>query len=110
MTNNLKKYFTHFTRVVCLITLLAISGIGRQSFAQGQEENSVILITNAKIFDGVNEALTNGDILIENNLVKQISSDIKAPRGATVIDADGKTVIPGSGEKLCGHHEGWQSI
>ncbi|MCV9386289.1 metal-dependent hydrolase family protein [Reichenbachiella ulvae] len=60
-----------------------------------QEEVAITLITNAKIFDGVNEKLIDGDILIENNLIKQVGASIKAPQGATVIDATGKTIIPG---------------
>ena len=61
----------------------------------GQDTESVTLITNARIFDGVNEKLVEGDILIENNLIKEINSSIRAPKDATVIDAAGKTVIPG---------------
>ncbi len=63
--------------------------------AQSQEKASVTLITNARIFDGVNEKLIDGDILIENNLIKQVGGSIKAPKGAIVINAEGKTVIPG---------------
>jgi imidazolonepropionase-like amidohydrolase len=64
--------------------------------AQGQETQPVILITNANIFDGVDDDLIEGaDILIEGHLVSQIASDIQAPAGAEVIDAGGKTVIPG---------------
>jgi imidazolonepropionase-like amidohydrolase len=64
--------------------------------AQSQDTQSVILITNANIFDGVDDDLIEGaDILIEGNLIKQISSDIQAPAGAEVVDAGGKTVIPG---------------
>jgi imidazolonepropionase-like amidohydrolase len=64
--------------------------------AQSQDTQSVILITNANIFDGVDDDLIEGaDILIEGHLVKQIASDIQAPAGAEVIDAGGKTVIPG---------------
>lgn len=61
-----------------------------------QESKKTILISNANIFDGVNEKLhENTDVLIENNLIKQISKGIKAPKGAEVIDAQGKTLIPG---------------
>ncbi|MCX2743840.1 amidohydrolase family protein [Mangrovivirga sp. M17] len=82
------KYITsHLLSVLFLLTL--------NLTVQGQEEPSVTLITNAQIFDGVNEKLVEGDILIENNLIKEIGSSIKAPNGATVLDADGKTVIPG---------------
>ncbi len=65
------------------------------SFTTKGQDASITLITNARIFDGVNEKLTDGDILIENNLIKEIGSSIKAPKGAEVIDAQGKTVIPG---------------
>ncbi|HSM03316.1 MAG TPA: amidohydrolase family protein [Longimicrobiales bacterium] len=63
--------------------------------AHAQEPPSVTLITNARIFDGVNETLIEGDVLVEGNLVTQVGGDITAPRGATVIDAGGRTVIPG---------------
>ena len=73
----------------------AIILMGMSLTAHAQEAESVTLITNAKIFDGVNEKLTEGDILIEDNLIKEIGSSIQAPGGAEVIDAQGKTVIPG---------------
>ena len=60
-----------------------------------QQVNSYVLITNAKIFDGVNEKLSQGDVLIENNLIKKVGASIKVPKGAEVIDAGGKTLIPG---------------
>ena len=73
----------------------AIILMGMSLPAHAEEAESVTLITNAKIFDGVNEKLTEGDILIEDNLIKEIGSSIQAPGGAEVIDAQGKTVIPG---------------
>ena len=52
-----------------------------------------ILIKNATI---VNENNTfKGDVLIENEIIKQISSDIKTPENTEVINADGKFLIPG---------------
>ncbi|WP_274473908.1 metal-dependent hydrolase family protein [Mangrovimonas aestuarii] len=65
------------------------------TFSQ-QKQTSSILIKNANVFDGVNEKLIEGtDILIEENLVKQIGNSLKAPKGAEIIDAEGRTVIPG---------------
>ncbi len=91
------KHFTtkHLIQAVNLFIIVLLTSLSITVLAQQSSETTVVLITNAKIFDGVNEALTEGDILIENNLVKEISPDIRAPRGATVIDAAGKTVIPG---------------
>lgn len=52
-----------------------------------------ILIKNARI---VNENKTFlGDVLIENEIIKKISSEIKATENFEVIDAEGKLLIPG---------------
>lgn len=77
------------------LTLTAIMLVTMSFTAHAQDAESVTLITNARIFDGVNEKLIDGDVLIENNLIKQVGGDIAAPSGATVIDAGGRTVIPG---------------
>ena len=51
------------------------------------------LIKNAKI---VNENSTFfGDVLIENEIIKEISSDIKATENTQLIDAKGAYLIPG---------------
>ncbi|WP_296638709.1 dihydroorotase [Polaribacter sp.] len=54
---------------------------------------SIYLIKKAKI---VNENSTFlGDVLIENEIIKKISESIPAPDNAEIIDANGKTLIPG---------------
>ena len=51
------------------------------------------LIKNAKI---VNENTTFlGDVLIENEIIKEISSDIKATENTQLIHAKGAYLIPG---------------
>lgn len=77
------------------LILSAITLVTMSFAAHAQDAESVTLITNAKIFDGVNEKLIDGEVLIENNLVKQVGGDIATPSEATVIDAGGRTVIPG---------------
>jgi len=53
------------------------------------------LFTNVHIFDGVNEERLAGNVLVEGNLIKQVSAEpINAP-GATVIDGAGGTLMPG---------------
>ncbi|PQV51438.1 imidazolonepropionase-like amidohydrolase [Jejuia pallidilutea] len=75
------------------LLLLAVSF---NSFGQDKEKTSYVLITNATVFDGVNEKLMEDtDILIENNLIKDIGKNLKAPKGAEVIDVTGKTLLPG---------------
>ena len=83
------KHLSHlFVAAIMLMTV---------SFpAHAQEAEPVTLITNANVFGGVNEQLIeNADVLIEGNLIKQIGSDIQPPSGAEVIDAGGRTMIPG---------------
>jgi imidazolonepropionase-like amidohydrolase len=60
-----------------------------------QVENNVILITNVSVWDGTSDAVKSVDVLIEGNKFKQIKAGIKAPKGATVIDGNGGTLIPG---------------
>ncbi|QVY64352.1 dihydroorotase [Polaribacter sp. Q13] len=51
------------------------------------------LIKNATI---VNENKTfKGDVLIENEIIKEVAKDIKATKNVVVIDAEGKYLIPG---------------
>jgi dihydroorotase len=55
--------------------------------------NTTTLIKNAQI---VNEnSVFTGDVLIENNIIKQISKQINSPENAAIIDAKGSFLIPG---------------
>ncbi|WP_224489338.1 metal-dependent hydrolase family protein [Robertkochia flava] len=81
-------------KVIKVLTVLALLLLVQTGF--GQEEQSSVLIKNANVFDGVNEKLQQGvDVLIEGNLVKQIGKNLSAGSDAVVIDAGGKTLIPG---------------
>ncbi len=54
------------------------------------------LITNVNIFDGEHEGLADGmSVLVEGNKIAKIAKAIPTPAGATVIDAKGKTLMPG---------------
>ncbi len=71
------------------ITILAILLTLGSTMAQ-------TLFTNVNIFDGTSDKLITGkDLLVVNNLISKIGSNLKAPDGATVIDGGGKTLIPG---------------
>jgi imidazolonepropionase-like amidohydrolase len=64
--------------------------------AAGDEAPTQVLITNVHIFDGVHaQRIENASVLVEGNLIKQISDEpIQAP-GAKVIDGGGRTLMPG---------------
>ncbi|WP_400263078.1 amidohydrolase family protein [Sphingobacterium sp. SG20118] len=55
-----------------------------------------VLINNVQIFNGKDENTTVGNILIEDNLIKTISSSkIAVDKSATIIDGKGKFAMPG---------------
>lgn len=53
-----------------------------------------ILVTNVNVWDGTAEAAIAADVLIEGSKVIEVAAGISA-EGATVIDGNGGTVIPG---------------
>jgi len=54
------------------------------------------LFTNVDVFDGVHEArIEKANVLVEDNLVKRISTSAIPTDGATVIDGGGRTLMPG---------------
>ena len=75
-----------------LFTLIFIS-IG--SIVHSQDDPTITLIKNVNVWDGKGENIINADVLIENNLIKEVKANIKAPRGAEVIDGKGGTLTPG---------------
>jgi len=54
------------------------------------------LFTNVHVFDGVNEKrIENANVLVEGNLIKQISIQKISADDANVIDGGGRTLMPG---------------
>lgn len=55
-----------------------------------------IAFTNARIITmNGDQVIENGTIVIEGNRITAVGTDAKVPSGAKVIDATGKTIIPG---------------
>ncbi|MFY0627571.1 MAG: amidohydrolase family protein [Reichenbachiella sp.] len=76
----MKNLFTLFIAMVLTVST---------SFAQ-------TLFTNVNIFDGTSKKLITGkDVLVENNLISKIGSNLKIPDSTTVIDGQGMTLMPG---------------
>ncbi|CUH43974.1 metal-dependent hydrolase family protein [Ruegeria atlantica] len=53
------------------------------------------LITNVNIFDGVNDGLKAGSVLVEGSLISEISEGTIDASDAVVIDGGGRTLMPG---------------
>ena len=79
--------------------VITIASIGlltiQTSFSQEKEEAKITLITNVKVWTAEGKDVIDADILIENNLIKEIKKGIKAPDGANIVDGKGGTVTPG---------------
>ncbi|AZQ62090.1 amidohydrolase [Flammeovirga pectinis] len=58
---------------------------------------TVYALTNARIItvDNQNKVIENGTIIIKENRIQAIGSDIKIPSNAKVIDCENKTIMPG---------------
>ena len=64
--------------------------------AQDDEPAGPILITNVNVFDGVNEELVrNANVVVTGNLISAVSTEPLFVAGGRVIDAGGRTMIPG---------------
>jgi len=54
-----------------------------------------VLFTNATILTGTGERIDNGSLLIRDGKIEAVGTDIDAPDGAEVVDADGGWLTPG---------------
>ncbi|WP_228076725.1 amidohydrolase family protein [Novilysobacter ciconiae] len=52
-------------------------------------------ITNALVFDGTGRSAYPATVLIRDQRIVDVGPDLKVPKRALVIDADGKTLMPG---------------
>lgn len=76
---------------VMLLSITCITSV----FGQSSPINK-ILIKNVNIFNGVENKIIQGNILIEGELIKTISTaDIPSEANTRTIDGQGKFVIPG---------------
>lgn len=69
----------------------ALSAVMRVSPAQAEDADpKVILITNVNVFDGVNEKqIKNANVVVTDNMITAVSSELLAVAGGKVIDGDG---------------------
>jgi len=58
-------------------------------------DESVIFITNAHVIDGTGNVIEQGSVLIEDGRIVEVGTGVVEPLNARVIDANGKTVMPG---------------
>lgn len=86
--------------------MTAISSLARRSllgaaafvalggFAAGQDGQTVAIM-GATVFDATGAAPKPANIVIRDGRIAAVGADVRAPRGARVIRANGKAVLPG---------------
>lgn len=85
------KVIPSITNSLCVTVALCTTAL-----AQDADPKPPVLITNAKIFDGKGDQLTESmSVLVEGNKITKIAKSITAPSGATVVDAKSRTLTPG---------------
>jgi len=78
-------------KVILALALACGSALAKEADAPTQT-----LFTNVNVFDGVNEArIENASVLVEGNLIKEISTETIDAPNATMIDGGGRTLMPG---------------
>ena len=79
-----------------LVLLICSLAFAWPAMAQEAKPVNRVLFTNVNVFDGVNEQLIeNASVLVEGNLIKQVSTRPISADGATVLDGGGRTLMPG---------------
>jgi imidazolonepropionase-like amidohydrolase len=86
-----------------ILIAIVVSGfaIFAADTARAQRSNANIpssattLIQNATILTVTHGTIEHGSILIRDGKIAEVGTDLKAPEGATVIDAAGQFVMPG---------------
>ena len=75
---------------------------GEESSAESQPDapaEARLVITNARLIDGTGaDPMTGMNIVVTGNRITEVTSDAVETAGATVIDAEGRVVMPGVGD------------
>ena len=81
---------TRRTLFYALLTTLSLAG------PVSAQDTPKTLFTNVNVFDGVSEKrIMNANVLVEGNLIKEVSTAKINTPGTSVIDGGGRTLMPG---------------
>jgi imidazolonepropionase-like amidohydrolase len=81
------------TRYIGLVVFL-LSLVWPRHVARGAESEGVLVFRDARVFDGA-QVLPRATVLVRDGRITAVGPEVQAPEGARVIDARGKTLLPG---------------
>src|SRR5256714_5884419 len=82
-----------FVSVLSLCSLLVLKA--QETVYPAPPESQPVFITNATVHVGNGQVLENTSILIKDGKIAALGSNLTAPAGAQIINAQGKQVYPG---------------
>lgn len=83
------RTITSYILITAILPLLSITE------ALAQQPSPDLSIINARLVDGTGQVIEDATINLSGSHIQAITDGDSAPRGDTVIDAAGKTVLPG---------------
>ena len=88
-------------RIRILIPVIIVLYIGGSLLFSENKPAHSIIIKNAHIIPVIGEELPEGDILIQDRLIKAIGKNLEVPPGAEIIDGKGFFAYPGMIDSHC---------
>ncbi|HTS35910.1 MAG TPA: amidohydrolase family protein [Candidatus Solibacter sp.] len=80
----------HLQQILAALMVLALGG---SSLAQAPKSRDFV-VRNVRIFDG-RRVIPNGDVWVDNGVIKAVGANVATPDGVLTIDGRGKTLLPG---------------
>lgn len=77
------------------LTVGALVAVGLAAPVAARDRTATTAITNALVFDGTGAAAYPATVLIRDERIVGVGPGLKVPKGAVVLDAAGKTLMPG---------------
>jgi imidazolonepropionase-like amidohydrolase len=81
--------------VMLALGLATVTTRAQNPAATQPQNGGTILIQNATVLTVTHGTIEHGSILIRDGKIAAVGADLKAPEGATVMDASGQFVMPG---------------
>ena len=84
----IRSIFYNFVAVL-IVAVAAVPALAQE------EEPMPILFTNVNVWDGTSENLVAADVLVQGNLIAEVSTEPLAVANGRIIDGGGRTLMPG---------------
>ena len=79
-----------------IVVLSSSSAAAQEPETSPAQQTQAVLFQNVKVFDGTSEGLSAAtDVLVVGNKIQTIGKEIEVPANTTVINGDGRTLMPG---------------